>query len=336
LLRVDKEVLVGRVFIIVTLVVFSVIGIAAWMKDSGETSLPTPASRVEVNLDLSDPEMFTAATEEPSPRKEKTAPQKTEGLPEADIVDRLFTTGKNQLPIVETVTYKSRVKWMKGRPAWLSDYAAHYNTSRHFVARSLHGKDGYEKHDVSNGDRFNVLHPDKDLEFWLVIDQSRCKLWLYAYDKGEGERALLKTYDVGLGRENSDKESGLLTPLGTYKLGNRIMTFAPKKMGNHKGKKVEMIRVFGTRWIPFEQEISDATEPAKGYGIHGSPWKEDPETKDLIEDAKSVGEYASDGCIRLRSEDIEEVYAIVVSKPAFVSIVRDFHEAELPGKEVVW
>ena len=36
-----------------------------------------------------------------------------------------------------------------------------------------------------------------------------------------------------------------------------------------------MIRVFGTRWIPFEEELDDTTASAKGLGIHGVPWTED-------------------------------------------------------------
>ena len=58
-------------------------------------------------------------------------------VPEADRVDELFNRQDPKFPIVETIPYRSRVAWQKGRPAWLSDYAAHYKTSRHFIARSL-------------------------------------------------------------------------------------------------------------------------------------------------------------------------------------------------------
>jgi lipoprotein-anchoring transpeptidase ErfK/SrfK len=47
-----------------------------------------------------------------------------------------------------------------------------------------------------------------------------------------------------------------------------------------------------------------------------------------------IGAYDSDGCIRLSSADIEELFSIVLTKPTFVEIVKDFHEAKLPGVEV--
>jgi hypothetical protein len=47
-----------------------------------------------------------------------------------------------------------------------------------------------------------------------------------------------------------------------------------------------------------------------------------------------VGAYDSDGCIRLNSSDIEEIFSIVLTKPTWVEIVKDFHGATLPGIEV--
>ena len=64
-------------------------------------------------------------------------------FPEADRMAQLFRTKGEKLPIVETVSYTSRVDWLKGRPAWIADYAAHFATSRHFIARSLNGKADY-------------------------------------------------------------------------------------------------------------------------------------------------------------------------------------------------
>ena len=34
----------------------------------------------------------------------------------------------------------------------------------------------------------------------------------------------------------------------------------------------------------------------------------------------------------MTQEDIEEIYAIVVTKPTYVHVVKDFHEANLPGE----
>lgn len=253
-------------------------------------------------------------------------------LPEADRIYQLFNRGEPKLPFIETVVYKSRVPWLKGRPAWLSDYASHYVTSRHFIARSLNGKPDYFKQDVAEGDSFNVFRRDKNIQFHLLIDVGRSKMWFYVLDNDTQERTLLKTYRVGLGRVESQRTSGLLTPLGKYSLGNKVAIYRPKIEGYHNGQKVEMLRVFGSRWIPFEKEISGCTAPAKGLGIHGVPWVVGPSGA-LREDSSSIGKNESDGCIRLQTDDIEELFAILLTKPTVVELVRDFSEAQLPGIE---
>lgn len=253
-------------------------------------------------------------------------------LPDADRIDQLFNKGDDKLPIVQTIIYKSRVPWQKGRPAWLSDYAAHYSTSRHFIARSLNGKADYFKQDIAEGDRFNVLHPDKNISFYLLIDTSRSKMWFYYLDLDTNERVLLKTYQVGLGRIDSSKPSGMLTPLGKYSLGNKIAIYKPKATGFHGGQKVEMIRVFGTRWIPFEKELGNNTAPADGFGLHGVPWILGS-NGELVENIGSLGKYESDGCIRLSTKDIEELFAIIITRPSTIELVKDFYEAKQPAAE---
>lgn len=263
-----------------------------------------------------------------------TWPLSAEDLPTANRIEELFNLEEPKLPIVETITYKSRVDWQKGSPAWVSDYASHYATSRHFIARSLNKKPDYLKQDVADGNRFNVLRPDKKIQFHLLIDISRCKMWFSYQDMDTGEKVLLKTYDVGLGRFDNSKSSGLLTPLGKYSLGNRIATYKGGMMGHHKGQKTEMIQVFGTRWIPFEKELANTTAPAKGYGLHGVPWQTDRQTGQLTEDRSSLGRYESDGCIRLAAGDIEEIYAIVITKPSIVELVRDYYDSEFAREEL--
>jgi lipoprotein-anchoring transpeptidase ErfK/SrfK len=153
----------------------------------------------------------------------------------------------------------------------------------------------------------------------------------YYVDLDTQERVLLKTYRVGLGRIDPSQPSGTLTPLGRYALGSRVAIYKPGMMGFYQDQKVEMIRVFGTRWIPLDH----TTVSAKGYGLQGAPWVVNAaDTGQLAENRNSIGAYDSDGCIRLSSEDIEELFAIVLTKPTFIEIVKDFHEAKLPGVEV--
>lgn len=337
-----------KMFAITAFILFFAIGVAAILKKNGKSEKAVqlaiqdvPLGPIEVELEqnvrimqASQPEWRRQASAgavgiavEGKPVELSQGP-----LPAADRVAELFNKKEPKFPIVDTVTYRSRVSWLKGRPAWLSDYASYYSTSRHFIARSLNGKPDYFKQDVAEGDRFNVLRKEKSIQFYLLVDIARHRLWLYYLDLDTNQRVLVKDYPVGLGRVDSSKESGLLTPLGKYTLGNRIAIFKPKMMGQHNGQRVEMMRVFGTRWIPFDSEVSGTTAPAKGLGIHGVPWKAN-EKGELVEDLTSLGKYMSDGCIRLATADIEEIFAIIITKPAVIELVQDYFEAKLPGIE---
>ena len=252
-------------------------------------------------------------------------------LPEANRIDQLFRTSAPLLPIVETITYSSHVDWLKGRGAYLGDYAAHFHTPQHFISRSLSGQENYFNQTVSNGERFNVFRKDKQVQFHLILDLSRLKLWLYYLDLSNNERVLLKTYLVSAGRLEEQRTSGSLTPTGHYSIGNRVMVYKPGMMGKFNNEMCEMVTVFGMRWIPFERELDNCTGPAKGLGLHGVPWKKDEATGHLVECRDSVGKYESEGCVRLLSEDIQIFAIIGGSKPTFIQIVRDFQEAKLPG-----
>ena len=241
---------------------------------------------------------------------------------EVDRIHQLFALDSSEFPIVETVSFTSRVPWLKDRPAWIADYASHYQTSRHFIARSLNKKTDYLTQKVHPGDRFNVFKPGKDLRFHLTVDLSQSRMWFY-YLSGN-EKVLLKTYRVGLGKKDPKRSSGYLTPVGKYSLGDKIAIYKPGVSGFFQEEKVEMIRVFGTRWLPFDKELEGCSEGAKGFGIHGVPWVTDADGE-LIEDLSKIGTYDSDGCIRMGSDDIEEIFAIVITKPTTVEVVKEFH-----------
>lgn len=258
----------------------------------------------------------------------------TPQLPDdVDRMSQLFDPYSSSLPIVETVSYTGKVDWLSGRQAYIGDYASHYKTSKHFISRSLHGAGVYFSGVVSKGDRFNVLRADKDIEFHLVLDLSRLKMWLYYFDKGEDQRVLLKSYQVGAGRMDQSSESGFLTPLGTFLLGDEIAVYKPDTIGTYKNEQVEMISVFGTRWIPINRAIGWCRGSYKGIGIHGIPWNFNSETNEFVEKREDIGYYDSNGCIRLLSEDMEEIFSLIVSRPAYLHIVKDFFSAVLPGQD---
>lgn len=301
-----------------------------------EIALPAPKASPPPKVEPPKPELkalpVLPKAPPPAPPQEAAAAAAV-GFPDADRIRQLYATDSSKLPIVETVSYTSRVPWIQGRPAWIADYASHYNTSRHFIARSLNKKADYLTQKISPGDRFNVFKKDKNLQFYFVADLSRCKMWFYYLDIDSNERVLLKTYPIGIGRADPKRKSGSLTPTGKYSFGDKIAIYKPGTLGYFQDRETEMVRVFGTRWIPFGEELEGCTEPAKGYGLHGSPWTEDPGTRQWSEDNSKIGKCDSDGCIRLSAEDIEEIFSIVITKPSVIELVKDFRDAKLPGVE---
>lgn len=272
-----------------------------------------------------------------SPQEGKSAEpavlaEPVDGFPQCDRIQQLFSPGANKLPIVETITYTSHVPWLKGRPAWVGDYAQYYKTSRHFIARSLNKKADYFSQKVAPGQKFNVFKKGKNLQFHLLVDLSRRQMGFYYIDLDANQRVLLKTYKVGVGKLDDSKESGSLTPLGKFSLDSRVAVNKPGDMGYFQGQKVEVVNVFGSRWIPIKDVLEGATGSHRGIGLQGAPWEKQGEGK-YIERRDTVGEYVSGGCIRLYREDIEELFSIVISKPTVLEIVQDFRLAKLPGIE---
>lgn len=310
-----------KYFILGVGVLFATIGYMGYRKKEPKAEIATNNIVQEVDITPPKPKSAPIIIETPSPVAS------TSETFDIDRIPQLFALDSSKLPIVETISYTSRVPWLKGRPAWISDYASHYETSRHFIARSLNKKPDYFTQKVGPGDRFNIFKKDAKIQFHLLIDLAKSKMRFYYVDLSTNERTLLKTYKVGLGRTDPQKKSGFLTPVGKYELGQRIAIYKPGTMGFFQDKKSEMIRTFGTRWIPFEKELEGCSESAKGLGIHGAPWTTDPQTGALVEERSKIGKYDSDGCIRLAQEDMEELFAIIITKPTTVELVRSFNES---------
>jgi lipoprotein-anchoring transpeptidase ErfK/SrfK len=112
--------------------------------------------------------------------------------------------------------------------------------------------------------------------FLIRIDKSKNILVLYSNDEA------VKKYSVATGKKNS-------TPVGEFKIMDKLVHPTWFKTGAilPPGSPENAL---GTRWMGFDK-------PA--YGIHGT-----------IE-PKSIGTQASEGCIRMLNEDVEELYSIV-------------------------
>jgi len=115
------------------------------------------------------------------------------------------------------------------------------------------------------------------LKFSIIVDKSQNILTL----KANGE--IFKTYRVSTGKNNC-------TPVGTFKITNKIIDppWYPRS-----GKMIpsgDPRNVLGSRWLGISKE---------SYGIHGTT------------DPASIGKSVTEGCIRLRNEEAEELYTIV-------------------------
>lgn len=130
-----------------------------------------------------------------------------------------------------------------------------------------------------------AAYPDpQSKEDKIIIDKSRHRL--YYYRRGE----LAKTYPVATGRRPE------YTPEGTFTIANKIGHPLP---GDPEGR-------FGPRWMGLavpgthdHRRVNDPRAPVgQKYGIHGT------------NEPDSIGTDASGGCIRLRNEDVVELFEL--------------------------
>lgn len=133
----------------------------------------------------------------------------------------------------------------------------------------------------SNNLSSNVIRIGQKLRIWtgtfnILVDKSQNILILK-----DGED-VLKVYNVSTGSDNS-------TPVGEFKIISRLVD----PVWFNKGIVVppeSPQNVLGSRWLGFD---------LPGYGIHGTV---EPET---------IGQQVTAGCIRMRNEEVEELYSII-------------------------
>lgn len=120
---------------------------------------------------------------------------------------------------------------------------------------------------------------------WKIeVVKSQYVLLLYDRDR------LFKCYRAGIGKQDR-------TPVGVFRVANRLR----EPVWTPAGRVIpygDPENVLGTRWLGLEP--MEGTDPLlKGFGIHGT-W-----------DPDSVGRAASEGCVRLRNEDVNELFELV-------------------------
>lgn len=93
---------------------------------------------------------------------------------------------------------------------------------------------------------------------------------------------IVKMYPVAVGKSTTP------SPTGTFEIVNRVQN--PTWFGPGKIVAPGKSNPLGTRWMGLSR---------KGYGIHGTNVP------------SSIGKSASHGCIRMRKQDLEELFEIV-------------------------
>lgn len=123
--------------------------------------------------------------------------------------------------------------------------------------------------------------------FSVIVDNKQCTLTVLLGDD------VIKTYDVATGKNNT-------TPIGTFRITDKLVD----PVWYNKGIAIPADspdNVLGTRWMGL-----DTPEP--GYGIHGTT---EPE---------SIGYQSTEGCVRMRNEEVEELYSIIPTGTTVVVI----------------
>ncbi|MDP8230624.1 MAG: L,D-transpeptidase family protein [Candidatus Gorgyraea atricola] len=111
----------------------------------------------------------------------------------------------------------------------------------------------------------------------ILIDKSQNLLTIFS-----GDEDTVKVYPVSTGKNGS-------TPVGTFTIINRMEDPVWYKEGAMVPAESPE-NILGSRWLGLSE---------KGYGIHGTI------------DPDSVGQQATQGCVRMFNADVEELYAII-------------------------
>ncbi|MFW5870237.1 MAG: L,D-transpeptidase family protein, partial [Candidatus Sumerlaeota bacterium] len=118
-----------------------------------------------------------------------------------------------------------------------------------------------------------------DVDFSIVVNKEDNSLVLY--NKGE----FFKRYPVRTGKRE------LLTPTDTFRIQSKTKDPEWKKPSGATYAPGDPENALGSRWMAFDA--------SSGLGIHGT---NKPET---------IGTYASEGCVGMYNEDVEELFNLV-------------------------
>ncbi|MCF6148801.1 MAG: L,D-transpeptidase family protein [Candidatus Kuenenia sp.] len=157
----------------------------------------------------------------------------------------------------------------------LTRIAKQFNTNYELIVRINKKPDSR----INVGERLKILKG----KIKVLISKNEFTLTLLLNDH------YVKQYRIGTGRNNK-------TPEGAFEVKNKMKNptwYSPYggvyPYGDEKN-------ILGTRWVGFKEK-----ENLAGFGIHGTTLPE------------SIGTASSDGCVRMKNEDVEEVYDFITS-----------------------
>ena len=136
----------------------------------------------------------------------------------------------------------------------------------------------------------SVIHPGNSLYYieglWSIkVSKSQYTLSLYLNER------LYRVYRVGVGRQDR-------TPVGVFEILNKSREPSWAPPGREPLPYGHPDNIIGTRWMGLKP--IEGTDPnIRGYGIHGTV------------DPDSIGTPSSAGCVRLRNEQVEELFDFI-------------------------
>lgn len=164
-----------------------------------------------------------------------------------------------------------------------------------------------EKINGINADRIQLDQKIKVVNgpFHVVVNKSAYRMDVYLKDPADGQMTYIRSFAVGLGADDS-------TPVGDWVVRPRSKVINPGWTNPRTGEtfsRDDPKNPIGEFWMGIEG-VDANTATQQGFGIHGT-----------IEQ-NSIGTQASMGCVRLRDEDIAQVFYMLWEGESTVKIVK--------------
>lgn len=169
----------------------------------------------------------------------------------------------------------------------------------------------YGENGLQSADYYTVNAPQPAVQQgqFVLVNKRLNALWHYSDGK------LVKAYRVATGRQTTgpaptqeDYRTNFFTPEGIFQITDfkKNPPYGAMKPGDKSYAGGDPQNPFGTRWMGFSVYGWDGTSV---WGIHGTA---EPE---------KIGTWASDGCVRMRTEQAEALFDLLQGKAVTLQVV---------------